>query len=189
MTEEPFDLNRLHAGDPAAVERVYVRYEPYLRVVARRQFPRWLRAKYDSADVVQSVWAALLPRLREGHWRFAGVGQFRAFLAAAVRNRLTDRVRQHLGAAGRERPLAGIGDAALPGRAGGRPSEALHASDLWALMLALCPPEHHAVLQLRRQGLTLDAVAARTGLHEGSVRRILRDLGRRVAAAERAARP
>jgi RNA polymerase sigma-70 factor (ECF subfamily) len=48
-------------------------------------------------------------------------------------------------------------------------------------MLQLCPPEHRAVLCLRRDGLPLAEIAARTGLHEGSVRRILRRLVRELA--------
>jgi RNA polymerase sigma-70 factor (ECF subfamily) len=47
-------------------------------------------------------------------------------------------------------------------------------------MLALCPPEHHQLLRLRQQGLTLDEIARQTGLHEGSVRRILRQLARQL---------
>jgi RNA polymerase sigma-70 factor (ECF subfamily) len=37
------------------------------------------------------------------------------------------------------------------------------------------------VLVLRREGLPLAEIAARTGLHEGSVRRILRRLARELA--------
>jgi RNA polymerase sigma-70 factor (ECF subfamily) len=48
-------------------------------------------------------------------------------------------------------------------------------------MLALCPPEYHEILHLKRQGLLLDEIANRTGLHEGSVRRILRRLARQLA--------
>jgi RNA polymerase sigma-70 factor (ECF subfamily) len=48
-------------------------------------------------------------------------------------------------------------------------------------MLDLCPPDHHSVLLLKRDGLPLAEIAARTGLHEGSVRRILRQLSRDLA--------
>src|SRR5436190_1174477 len=65
-----------------------------------------------------------------------------------------------------------------------RPSEVAQANDLWDRLLALCPPEHHAILRLRRDGLPLEEIAARTGLHEGSVRRILRRLARELALAE-----
>jgi RNA polymerase sigma-70 factor (ECF subfamily) len=48
-------------------------------------------------------------------------------------------------------------------------------------MLALCPPAHHEVLRLRRAGLRLADIAAQTGLHEDSIRRILRKLARQLA--------
>jgi RNA polymerase sigma-70 factor (ECF subfamily) len=48
-------------------------------------------------------------------------------------------------------------------------------------MLAQCPQGHRQILRLKRQGLPLAEIADRTGLHEGSVRRILYDLARRVA--------
>ena len=48
-------------------------------------------------------------------------------------------------------------------------------------MLRLTRPEHHPVLVLRREGWPLAEIAARTGLHEGSVRRILRRLARELA--------
>jgi RNA polymerase sigma-70 factor (ECF subfamily) len=62
-----------------------------------------------------------------------------------------------------------------------RPSEVAQAGELWDRMLALCPADHHEVLRLRRSGLPLMEVAARTGMHEGSVRRILRRLARRLS--------
>jgi DNA-directed RNA polymerase specialized sigma24 family protein len=62
-----------------------------------------------------------------------------------------------------------------------RPSETAQADELWQQMLALCPPVHHRILKLKRQGLTLVEIAERTGLHEGSIRRILRQLARQMA--------
>jgi RNA polymerase sigma-70 factor (ECF subfamily) len=64
------------------------------------------------------------------------------------------------------------------------PSEVAQADDLWQRMLRLCPPEHHVVLHLRREGLSSGEIAARTGLHEGSVRRVLRRLARTLALSE-----
>jgi RNA polymerase sigma-70 factor (ECF subfamily) len=48
-------------------------------------------------------------------------------------------------------------------------------------MLALCAPEHQELLRLKRQGLAMDDLAARTGLHPGSIRRVLRNLARKLA--------
>ena len=55
------------------------------------------------------------------------------------------------------------------------------AEELWERMLGLCPPEHHELLRLSRQGATASEIAAQVGLHEGSVRRILRELSLRLA--------
>jgi RNA polymerase sigma-70 factor (ECF subfamily) len=54
------------------------------------------------------------------------------------------------------------------------------AEELWQRMLALCPPAHQQVLHLKREGLPLEEIAERTGLHVGSIRRILRTLARRL---------
>jgi RNA polymerase sigma-70 factor (ECF subfamily) len=182
MTSDPLEnlLEELCRGDVAAAEQVFVTYEPYLRLLVRRQLPAQLRPKFDSVDVVQSIWADLLHGFREAGWRFADVAQLRAFLITATRNRFIDRVRQYEPEAARTRA---VGDeledfvvSSVP-----RPSEVARADELWERMLELCPPGHHEVLRLRRQGYSLVEVASRTGLHEGSVRRILRTLARRLA--------
>ncbi len=46
---------------------------------------------------------------------------------------------------------------------------------------------HREILFLKRQGLLLTEIAARTGYHEGSIRRILYDLARRLAVRRRTA--
>src|SRR5437016_13541291 len=97
MTTPPLDdlLEQLCHGDVAAAEQVFVTYEPYLRKVVRRQLPARLRAKFDSIDVVQSIWADVLTGFREAGWHFPSVAHLRAFLVKATRNRFLDRVRQH----------------------------------------------------------------------------------------------
>src|SRR5207302_10609376 len=62
-----------------------------------------------------------------------------------------------------------------------RPSEVAEANELWEQLLAICPPGHQEVLRLKRQGFRLEEIAARTGLHEGSIRRILRTLASKFA--------
>jgi RNA polymerase sigma-70 factor (ECF subfamily) len=183
MSTEPLDalLEQLCRGDRLAAEEVFWTYEPYLRMVVRRALPRRLRAKFDSADVVQSVWAHVLPRLPDAGWRFATRDHLRAFLVTVARHRLQDRLRHYHPALEHERPLTEgdlVGTHPSPQP---HPSEVVQADDLWERMLALCPPAYHELLRLRRQGLLLTEIADRTGLHEGSVRRVLRQLARRLA--------
>jgi RNA polymerase sigma-70 factor (ECF subfamily) len=183
MTGDPLDalLEKLCRGDAAAAEQVFVAYEPYLRLVVRRRLPSRLRAKFDSLDVVQSVWADVLQGFRDAGWRFTDADHLRAFLVKVTRNRFIDHLRKHRAALKREKPLPEVAPERLPPSPQPRPSEVAQADDLWEQMLALCPPDHRSLLEFKRQGLPLKEIAARTGLHESSVRRILYDLARRLA--------
>lgn len=178
-------LRKLNAGDAATAEAVFRTYEPYLRMLVRRMLSPRLRPKFDSVDIVQSVWVDVYERMRDGHWDFRTADQLRGFLVKAVRHRFIDRYRQQRRAVQRQQSLADS-DAAQAREAGQpRPSETARARELWDRMLTLCPPEHRALLQLKRQGCSLAELAERTGLHPSSVRRILYDLARRLALADR----
>jgi RNA polymerase sigma-70 factor (ECF subfamily) len=174
-------LEKLCQGDEAAAEQVFLAYEPYLRKVVRRQVPARLRSKFDSIDVVQSVWADVLHGFRAAGWQFADTGHLRAFLVKATRNRFIDRYRQYRSAAARERSLTSAAVPAGVPSAEPRPSEIVQADELWQQMLAQCPPAHQEVLRLKRQGLSLAEIAARTNFHEDSVRRIVREVARRLS--------
>ena len=176
-------LVQLNSGDPAAAERAFVAYEPYLRKVVRRLLPTELRRKFDSIDVVQSAYGDVLAAFRAGGMRFATAAQLRAFLIRATRNRFIDRVRQHHTAMRLERPLATDAAGEPFVSIAPRPSEAAAAAELWERLLAVCPPEHRELLALRRRGATAREIAAAVDMHEGSVRRVLRELAVRIAGA------
>ena len=178
-------LERLNGGDEAAAEQVFRTYEPYLRIVVRRQIRAPLRAKFDSMDVVQSVWADILEGVRDAGWHFADRAQLQAFLVRLARNRFLDRCRKYKHDLAREEPLASSSPAEAIASDSPRPSEIAQQNELWDRMLALCPPAHHEILRLKRAGLTFPEIASRTGLHPSSVRRILYDLAARFAANER----
>jgi RNA polymerase sigma-70 factor (ECF subfamily) len=177
-------IDRLNQGDTSAAERAFLAYEPYLRMAVRRQLTGPLRAKLDSMDIVQSVWADVLSGFRDAGWRFTDRSHLRAFLIRVARNRLIDRRRQHHLACQGERPLAETEPDRLPAQQP-RPSEVAQGNELWKRMLEHCPPGHREILILKRQGLRLAEIAARTGLHEGSIRRILYDLARRLSVSRR----
>jgi RNA polymerase sigma factor (sigma-70 family) len=180
---EPLDrlLEQLTRGDAAAAAQLFLAYEPYLRKVVRRHLPAQLRAKFDSADVVQSVWANVLRRFHQAGWRFVDADHLRGFLFVATRNRLLDYIDRHQKASRREEPL-NTSDAGqrLPSPQPG-PGEVAQAGELWERIVARCPPEHRPLLRLRHQGHSLAEIAAQTGLHPDSIRRILRTLARKLA--------
>ena len=152
-------LEKLNSGDHTAAEQVFLAYEPYLRKVVRRLLPAELRAKFDSIDVVQSVYGDVLVAFRAAGMRFASASQLRAFLIKSTRNRFIDRVRQHRTAARLEQPLGETDPARLASSTDPRPSEFAEAAELWERLLELCPPEHHRILLLRRQGASMSEIA------------------------------
>jgi RNA polymerase sigma-70 factor (ECF subfamily) len=171
-------LDKLSSGDEQAAEQVFRTYEPFLRKVIRRRLPPQVRARLDSWDILQSVWADLLVGFRESRFCFSDASHLRAFLIRVVQCRLYDRARRVLAQTRREQPLAQLpGELPAPQP---RPSEWAQADALWQKLLASCPAEHAELLRLRRSGFTLQEIAGRTGLHEGSVRRILRQLARQA---------
>jgi RNA polymerase sigma factor (sigma-70 family) len=192
MTADPMEelLQQLSDGDIDAAEQVFRTFEPYLRKVVRQRLPRSLRARFDSVDIVQSIWADLFRGFRDAGWRFADREHLRAFLVKATQRRLIDRCRQHAAAVERERSRQEAFLKRLPPPPEPGPSEVAEENDLWEHLLARCPPAHRELLRLRRQGVPIADIAARSGLHENSVRRILRTIARQmVRHQETLARP
>jgi RNA polymerase sigma-70 factor (ECF subfamily) len=174
-------LQQLSSGDTEAAQRVFVTYAPYLRMVVRRQLTPALRAKFDSMDIVQSVWADLLTGFQAGCWEFATPQDLRAFLVKVTRNRFIDRVRQQQTPLRLETRLEPSDLNALAQPRTEAAGAQLQADEMWQRLLVLCPPQHRELLELKRQGMSIVDIAAQLGLHEGSVRRILYELASRVA--------
>jgi RNA polymerase sigma-70 factor (ECF subfamily) len=183
MTDQPLDslLEKLCTGDPAAAESVFRAFEPYLRMVVRKKLPPRLRAKFDSMDVVQSVWADALRGFREAGWRFANAAHLQAFLVKLTRHRFIDQLRRHRTAIARECPLGALAQSDEPLSLLPSPSEFLQADELGQRMLAACSPAHREIVRLRMRGVSVAEIAARTGMHVGSVHRVLQALAWRVA--------
>lgn len=183
MSTEHLDrlLDRLNQGDVAATEQIFRTYEPYLQMLVRRKLRPALRAKFDSMDVVQSVWADVLEGIQGAGWQFEDSNHLQAFLVRLTRNRFIDRCRKHRGALAREEPLWEDAAAESISSDQPRPSEVAQGDELWDQMLELCRPAHRDLLRLKRQGLSLAELAARTGLHPSSIRRIFYELAQQVA--------
>lgn len=183
MSDESIEgwIQRLNAGDSAAVEYVFRTYEPYLRIAIRRRLSRGLRVKVDSQDILQSVYADVLQGLRGGRWHFQDRAHLQAFLRRVAQRRLADRYQQHRKGIEREQPLQDGDAEALPDAVTPRPSEVAQGREFWDRLQQSCPPHHQEVVRLRMAGLNLHEIATRTGLHEGSIRRILYELARKLS--------
>jgi RNA polymerase sigma factor (sigma-70 family) len=173
-------LAKLNQGDPLATGQMFQTLEPYLRMVIRRRMSGRLRSKFDSTDIVQSVWADFVDGLRQSRWSFQNMEQLRAFLVKMTRNRFIDRLRQHRRALQHEWAMPAHDVEVMAANGSTRVSENFYADELWRQMLDVCPPDHYQVLFLKRQGASLEEIALKTGMHKGSVRRILYEISRAV---------
>jgi RNA polymerase sigma factor (sigma-70 family) len=185
-TIDPLDrlISELNDSDVRVAQAALKRYEPFLRMVIRRHLGTGLRSKFDSVDLVQSIWADVLGAAAKDDWRFRDAPQLRAFLARAARNRVIDKRRKHRHAIGHEGPIEAIPPGEQPRQVGPRASEVVRGRELWERLLEACPSSHREILRLRLEGRTIAEIAERRGLHEGSVRRILYGLARTLPVSE-----
>jgi RNA polymerase sigma-70 factor (ECF subfamily) len=183
MNEASLDtlLEKLTTGDQAAAERIFRDYEPFLRTMVRRRLTPSLRSKFDSMDVVQTAWVDVYRDFRERAREFPDRDHLRAFLARVTYRHFVNHCRRHGSQLKHERPLNDDQSSASPPCDAPRPSQIAQADELWNTLLEMCPAAHRNVLELKHQGLTPAEIAAQTGLHEGSIRRILFDLAKRIA--------
>ncbi|MBK8180292.1 MAG: RNA polymerase sigma factor [Planctomycetes bacterium] len=86
-------IRQASTGDPAAVERLLVRYLPDLVEYLDRRAARWLRGRESAADLAQSVCREVLVRLRDGRLQFRGEPQFRQWLYRAAVIKLVEKGR------------------------------------------------------------------------------------------------
>ena len=178
-------LERLNRGDLDAAETILMEYEPQIRIAVSRQLSGALRSKLDTMDVVQAVWTDVIAGFRNNatKWHFEDRRQLKAFLVTLARHRLIDRRRHYRRAIERERPIGQFTPVDLPASPQPRPSEIAQGEELWESILEQCPPAHRDLLRMKREGLPLAEIARRSGLHEGSIRRILYETARRMAKA------
>jgi RNA polymerase sigma factor (sigma-70 family) len=183
-------IARARAGDEEAIGSFLREFEGELRIMVRGRLPKSLRCRFDSTDFVQAVWQSFFVDLRTRPNEFENVHHLRGYLAGVVRNKIYEQHRRLTRTAkyalGREEPLY----VRRSGREVGRdfvspeptPSQAVQARDRLAQLIAGCSPREVQVITLRHQGMTFDEIAARTGLGERTVRRIIEDARRRMEA-------
>jgi RNA polymerase sigma-70 factor (ECF subfamily) len=123
----------------------------------------------------------LIRGFRDAGWRFADAAHLRAFLIRLTRHRFIDRLRRHQYSIAHGQSLTNKNWENAVLATDPQPEEVAEAEELWKEILLLCPPEHREILRLKREGALTADVATKTGLHEGSVRRILCNLARRMA--------
>lgn len=174
-------MQRVRDGSQDAVRELCDRYGPHVLRVVRRKLDKKLRAKFDSADLTQAVWASFF--IQPHHdFHFARPEELIAFLADLAHKKLVDVLRQRYGTrkynVNREHSLEGSAAAGSLDIADGRPSpsKVLVAEDRWERLLKDQPPHHRRILELLRAGHTQAEAARAAGVSEKTVYRLIRKL-------------
>jgi RNA polymerase sigma-70 factor (ECF subfamily) len=185
-------IARVKEGDEVAIARLIERYGPEVRMMVRRRLPARLRSQFDTVDFTQVVWNSVIVGCRERPEPFEGPKHLLGFLAGVVHLKIAAEYRRRTRTRkydiGREEPLyVRRGGREIPREVAAgdpTPSEEVQADDRLEQLVAGRSPLEAEIVGLRSQGLTIDEVAARLGLHEKAVRRVLDALRSRMEARQ-----
>ena len=181
-------LARIRDGDEDAARELLLRYEAKVRLVVRRQLPRLLRSRFDSQDFVQSIWGSFFRRIKSSPTELESMENLIGFLARAARNKVIDEYRRASSAKQDVRREESMWEGAEPRElvdGSDTPFEVAEASEALGRLRELLPEGRRAVLDLKAEGLTTVEIAARLGLGERTVRRVIEDLRRRAGIEDK----
>ena len=180
-------VKRLREGSQKAAWELVEQYGPHILRVVRRTLSRSIRAKFDSQDFVQAVWASF----------FANPGkllnlekpeQLVALLAAMARHKIIDEHRRRLEYqkhnVTRERSLDAVGSVVASEVTSREqtPSQIAIARERWNSLLQSQPAHYRRIVQLRLTGETYKAIAKELQISQRTVQRVLERLFREQIA-------
>jgi RNA polymerase sigma factor (sigma-70 family) len=193
MDESSFSelVARARAGEAAAVEQLLRSFEEDVRLIVRGRLPRALRSQFDSMDFVQAVWQSVLADPDPAAPSFSSPGHFRGYLAGVAQNKVYEAYRRRTSKKydlGREERLyvrkSGREQTREVAAPDPTPSQEVQAHDRLEQLLAGRPPLEAEIVRLRREDRTFEEIAAQTGLHERTVRKVIETLRKRMEARQ-----
>jgi RNA polymerase sigma-70 factor (ECF subfamily) len=153
-------LERVRAGDEAALDALFARYLVPLRRWASGRLPRWARDVSDTQDLVQETLINTFKRIEAFDSR--GEGALQAYLRQALMNRIRDELRRF----DRRGQAGGALDSQTPA-AGPSPLEQAigqQATERYERALArLRPGDREAIIARVELGCTYDELAEALG--------------------------
>ncbi|MHC4492133.1 MAG: RNA polymerase sigma factor [Planctomycetota bacterium] len=167
-------LRRARGGDPEAVSALYEKYVRRAEHEARSGLGPLLRPRFETSDIVQSVFADMLGELTGFEDR--GEPSFRHWLRIKVRNKLRTKARRLTDRNGRlrERQPGTQTESALAGEEDPHDgASALEQVERASLLLGTLCPEQRAIIGLFiDQQLTWAEIAARLELPSAGAARL-----------------
>jgi RNA polymerase sigma-70 factor (ECF subfamily) len=179
-------IERVCSGSQEAIWDFIETYGPHIQRVVRRRLHQGLRAKFDSIDFVQMVWASFFGDIK----RIAAMSdpeELILYLVNIARNKVIEETRRRMTYerynVRRERPLTSS-DLTDPQSIRGHdtPSQHLIAKERLQQMMGSCGSmRNRRIVEMRLKGSTYVQIARALGIHERTVRQIVDDMEHETA--------
>jgi len=178
-------MERVRQGSEEAVQEFLDAYGHHVYRAVRRRLNRRLRAKFDSQDFVQEVWASFFTNLSTIS-TFDRPEAVVGFLIRVATNKVIDECRRRLTTqkynVSIEFSLDGSGEWAkrTATTTDPTPSGVAVAHEQWHRLIDPQPSRYRRILELRVTGQTYEKIAKEVGVSEKTVRRVIRRLSQRL---------
>lgn len=179
-------LTRASRGEETAIAEMIARFEPEIRLIARRQLSAPLRPYVDSMDLVQAVHQDLLLGLRDGRFQFSSQGRLFALATLLIRRKSARLWQQHRRQQRQSgvRPAANpLADVILSLQDRDNPEFNVSQRDEIQHLLDQLSPEEQELITLRLEGYSTADVARQLGLDPDVTRVRLSRLRQRLKEA------
>ena len=166
-------VEQLRDGSEDAARQLLEEYGPYVQRVVRRGLHKKMRARMDSQDLMQAIWASFFVD-RNAIGRFTSPEQLTAFLAGMAQNKVIHQysrmMAQKRGGGNPECPLEDLTPSQAPRASTSTPSTVASAKEQWELLVNGVGPQEQKIVQLRGEGASCDEIAEELGLQPRTVR-------------------
>jgi DNA-directed RNA polymerase specialized sigma24 family protein len=158
-------IRRTRAGDEEAAREIVQLFEPLVRRELRiKMTDRRMSQIFDSVDVCQSIWSSFFVRVVAGQYDLDSPQHLAKLLSSMAKNKLASQARrQYAGKRDVSRIEYNRPDLADMPDAHESPSVSLKAKELLAKIQENLSDEELKMSELRRDGLTWEAVAETLG--------------------------
>lgn len=158
-------IRRVRAGDEQAAEELVQMYEPLVRRELRIMMTdRRMSQLFDTVDVCQSIWSSFFVRVAAGQYDLDSPQHLSRLLSSMAKNKLASQARrQHAQKRDVDRIESDRPELAQLPEDRQTPSECLSVKELFAKIHESLSDEERKMSELRREGMTWEAVAEALG--------------------------
>jgi RNA polymerase sigma factor (sigma-70 family) len=172
-------IDRICSGSEEAIWEFIEEYGPHIQRVVRRRLNQSLRAKFDSVDFVQMVWASLFADLTKIK-QMRDPKELIMYLAGMARNKVLEETRRRMQCerynVRKEQPLSSSDLSEARSVTGhDTPSQHLIAKERLQKLMGTSQRDQR-ILQMRLKGSTYVEIAKAMGINERTVRQIIGDM-------------